>query len=116
METVPRIHVQKLPTTAKQQYQAENKRGIPKAAATSRGNYDEASGQHDAIRGGTERARRHQTDADNDGQHRRHQREQGRGGQGAETTTTTADSGGGGTTQRLVAAEQVLLLRRRQTG
>lgn len=116
METVSRIHVQKLPTTIKQQYKTENKRGIPKTATTTaaaaRGS--DVEGQNDAIGRGTQRARR-QKKNDNDGQCRRHQREQGGGGKSAETATATG-GGGRGETQGLVAGKQVLLLRRRQTG
>lgn len=98
METVPRIHVQKLPATTEQQYKAETERGIRKGR----------SGRQQA---GAEKfrlsARTAARDERDDGQCKSDKRKyDGRG--------TT--EGGRGQAQGLESGREVLLLRRRQTG
>lgn len=101
METVPRVHVQKLPATTEQQYQDEAERGVsegPNSGSRSKTGVEKLGS--DAAGVGDQRHRR-TGGPDDEGERQRGQREKKRSG---------------GQTQRLVAGSEVLLLCRRQTG
>lgn len=103
METVPRIHVEKLPATIEQQYQKNKRFGGRRRGRVSQGSETQQRADHNKQ----QQLEKHQSNGQDRERWRRGGRRRGRSrGQGAERKLS----------QRLEAGHKVLLLRGRQAG